>query len=70
MSDTELGKVLFLLKEISTLYNYDIPGLWTSMKMDIAEILLKVALSTIALSLTLPVSVICMNEIMMCVIKV
>ena len=33
MSDTELGKVLFLLKEISTLYNYDIPGLWTSMKM-------------------------------------
>ena len=33
MSDTKLRKVLFWLKEISTLYNYDIPGLWTSMKM-------------------------------------
>jgi hypothetical protein len=35
---------------------------------DITEILLKVALNTIALSLTLPLSAICVNEIL--IIKV
>jgi hypothetical protein len=34
------------------------------------EILLKVALNTITLFLTLPFSAICVNEILMCLIKV